>query len=322
MVTLRPSLDDPEVQALVAQLGAGASPPDLGGTMSLNLHLESAGLVLRIHPEFVTRKRLLRLRDLRFSAARAGLIVGEPREIGDEPFVAIGDRLAEVETYVASTKPPASWDSYVWMFGAMGALHRVLADEVDALPEPVVATYGPPRTLRAELPATIEAVAGNPEASALAARVQDLVDELERQWIDQDDLAAQVIHGDIRLGNVTLTAAREAAYFDFGFAAHRPRIHELAYSLSWMVLRPDDRGRAEDFAWDRVPELFEAYEDGAGVRLEPIEVDALGPYLAAVPLYLASIASHTPDPAAHVRGELPFIDIAEWVLRNGPVARS
>jgi len=88
--------------------------------------------------------------------------------------------------------------------------------------------------------------------------------------------------------------------------------------LSWIVLRPDDRGRAEEFDWNSVDELIAAYEDGAKTNLTAVERSALGPYLAAVPLYLAAIAGDTPDPSEHLRGERPFLRIAEWVLLNRP----
>lgn len=110
------------------------------------------------------------------------------------------------------------------------------------------------------------------------------------------------------------TASGEAAYFDFGFAMRRPRIHELAYSLFWIVLKPDDSGRAEDFAWSRVPELIDAYEAAAEDRLSDDERRAIGPYLAAIPLYFAAIASYTPDPAARIRQEVRSLEISRWVL--------
>ena len=62
----RLSADDPEVQRLVQRIAAGSRATDLGGWVSLNLHLEPAGLVLRVHQPFVSRRRVRvvqRLRD-------------------------------------------------------------------------------------------------------------------------------------------------------------------------------------------------------------------------------------------------------------------
>ena len=126
----------------------------------------------------------------------------------------------------------------------------------------------------------------------------------------------QLVHGDVRLGNVAAAPGGEPVNLDFGFAAIRPRIHDLGYALSWIVLRPDDSGRAEDFQWDRLPELVTAYEDSTQTTLSPIERRALGPYMAAVPLYLASISGFIPDPVRRLLEERPFLRIAEWVLAN------
>src|SRR5207244_1378180 len=100
------------------------------------------------------------------------------------------------------------------------------------------------------------------EASALAERARGLIKRLDTQWIPASALPTGLIHGDVRLGNFSVDRAGTAVYLDFGFAASRPRVHDLAYALSWIVLRPDDRGRAEDFTWHLVPELIAAYERG------------------------------------------------------------
>jgi hypothetical protein len=84
-----------------------------------------------------------------------------------------------------------------------------------------------------------------------------------------------------------------------------------------MILRPDASGRAEEFPWHQLPELIEAYEENAQDVLTTAERRAIGPYLAAVPLYLAATSGHTPHPAEHLLGEVPFLGIAEWVLANG-----
>lgn len=317
-VFARPSQEEPRVRALLAGLGVrdDVSTPDLGGTMSLNLHLVSQGLVLRVHPRFVTRERVLSVQGIRNAISEAGLVVGEPRQVDGEAVLDLGDWLAEVETFVAHSNPPPTWESYVWMFGAMGALHRVLRDVDESVPEPVVATYGPPAELRRWMKATTAAVAHDTEGARTAAWINGLVERLEEAWVDEADLPSHVVHGDIRLGNVAVTPDGAAAYFDFGFAAARPRIHDLAYSLSWMILRPDGKGRAEDFTWDRVSELLDSYQESTGEALQPNELVALKPYLAAVPLYLAAIASYLADPVAHLEEEAPFVRVAEWVLAN------
>jgi Ser/Thr protein kinase RdoA (MazF antagonist) len=297
---------------------------DLGGTMSLNILVPDAvDAVLRIHARFATRTRIRALQDLRSHLAGAGLVVGDPLEVHGKHVVRAGPYLAELERHVAHEKPLPTWDAYRWLYGAMGRLHRHTDNAPAHVPRPVVATYGPPSSLRRWLRTTEQAVAHDERARSLVEQTRTLLRRLEARWTRPAELPARLVHGDVRLGNVawtTGTERRDAAYFDFGFAAVRPRIHELAYSLFWIILRPDDSGRAETFAWDELPALVDAYEHGASERLLDVEHQALIPYAAAVPLYLAAVAGYTPDPVATLLGEVPSLAVAAGLL--GDTVRS
>src|SRR5207302_7515393 len=62
----RPRLDEPDVVAMLERLGVDPeTAEDLGGTMSLNVHLPQSGEVLRVHPRFARRSRVEALRVLR-----------------------------------------------------------------------------------------------------------------------------------------------------------------------------------------------------------------------------------------------------------------
>jgi Ser/Thr protein kinase RdoA (MazF antagonist) len=322
----RPSLGDPAVAALARSCGVDdlTSAVDLGGTMSLNLLVDrpEGASVLRVPPPFATRGRVRALQQVRNELAAAGLQVGLPQPLDGRDVVTVGSCVAELERFVPQQKPPAAWPSYVWMYGAMGRLHRALAGSRVSAPRPVVATYGTPSSLRRWLDATRRAVAhaGDAEADAVIDWAGRLLRQLSAAWVAPRELPAQIVHGDVRLGNVCVTddESAEPVYLDFGFAATRPRIHDLAYSLPWIVLRPDAGGRPEDFDWSTVPELFTAYEAAAGWSLTPLERRAFGPFVAAVPLYLAAVASFTPDPVATIKGEAPMLRIADWVLNERP----
>ena len=313
----RPRLGDPAVRRLLVRLDVqDATAADLGGTMSLNVAVPSVGGVLRVHAPFESGARLRELRALRAHLAGRGLSVGVPLPLDGRALRRVGDGWAELETFVDHHKPPPTWDSYVWMYEAMGRLHRHLAAATGHLRRPVVSTYGPPGSVRRWLAATEAVVGGDTEAVALAAWAGRLLRELTRLWVPAKLLPRQVVHGDIRLGNIGRAGTGDPAYLDFGFAAHRPRVHDLAYSLLWIVLRPDDSGRPEEFGWERVAELVAAYEHGAGDVLSADETTALAPYLASVALYLASVAAFTPSPAQTLRGEAASLRIAEWVLSH------
>jgi Ser/Thr protein kinase RdoA (MazF antagonist) len=258
--------------------------------------------------------RVLALRQLRLGLLRAGLLVAEPRPLRHRELVRWRHRWVEAERHVAHAQPPAAVESYLWMYGGMGELHGALAGLGQPVPRPVIATYGSSSSMRRWMEVTASAVGDH--AASDVARIRRLIGALASQWVPASRLPVQVVHGDIRLGNVALTPDDTTAFLDFGFAATRPRVHDLAYSLSWMVLRPDAGGCAEDFDWDLLPELVDAYQEGSKSRLGPMEWEALGPLLAAVPLYLAAISGFTHDPRGHLRELSPFLDIAEWVLAH------
>lgn len=314
----RPTLDNPAVRRLAAEIAPTSRAVDLGGTMSLNVGLQPLGLVLRVHQPFVSRSRLLALQAVRRHLADRGLIVPVPLSWRGSTVFRCAGRWAELEAYLPHEKPAPTSESYLWMFRAMGALHQGLATLDLAVPRPMIATYATPATLLRWLPATESAVQGDPEAAAIARRLRDLVGRLRSRWTPATALPAQLVHGDIRLGNVVRGPGGETVFLDFGFLARRPRIHELAYALAWMVLRPDNRGTAEGFDWGTVPRLVQAYEDAAGTTLTEVERRALAPYIAAAPLYLATIAGFTADPVAHPRDEprLAFLRIGEWLLAH------
>lgn len=314
----RPTLNDPDVRRLVAEIGRGSHVTDLGGVMSLNARLDPAGLVLRVHQPFVSRRRLLAVQEVRRRLAGLGLVVPVPLRWRNAMVFRCGNRWAELEEYIPNERPEPTPESHARMFGAMGTLHRTLAALNLTVPRPVVATYAPPSTLLRWLPVTEAAVRDDPEAAEIARWLRELVRRLRSQWVPATELPLQLVHGDVRLSNLRRTPEGETVYFDFGFMAHRPRIHELGYSLAWVVLSPDSRGTAEGFAWETVPRLIAEYEAAAGSRLTPREWRALAPYAAAVPLYQAAISGFTDNPAETLQDGLrrPFMRIGEWLLMH------
>lgn len=76
-------------------------------------------------------------RALARSLSDKGLTVGTPMPLHGRELVRWEGRWAELERFVPHTKPPPTWDSYVWMFASMGRLHRVLRNyERRRLPRP------------------------------------------------------------------------------------------------------------------------------------------------------------------------------------------
>ena len=68
----RPTRIHPEVQELLASLAPGEEAVELGGTMSLNLHLTPSDRVVRVHQPFVTAARLQGEQAVRRIVSRPG----------------------------------------------------------------------------------------------------------------------------------------------------------------------------------------------------------------------------------------------------------
>ncbi len=317
----RPTVDDPDVLRLAAEIVPGGRVTDLGGYMSLNARLEPAGLVLRVHRPFVSRRRLLAVQQVRCRLADRGLLVPVPLRWRDSTVFRCGERWAELEEYVPHERPEPTSEAFISMFEAMGILHRALAGIGLAVPRPLVAIYAPPGTLLRWLSTADSAVQHDPEASEIARLVRGLAQTLRSRWIRAADLPVQLIHGDLHLRNVCRTSDGRTVYLDFGFLSLRPRVHELAYSLSWMIFALDGHTDPQSFAWETIPWLVEKYEATADSRLTQLERQALAPYIAAAPLYHAAIAGFTSDPAGRLRSERPYLRLSEWLLEHPEAAQ-
>ncbi len=308
--------DHPAVVEVIEQIAPGTQVEQLGGTMSRNLHLRDPGLVLRIHQPFVSRRRVVAERRLKRATVFEGVGAAEPVPRGGRETFTIAGRVAELERYAPHIKPAATWQSYRWLFEVIGKLHRVWATVDDLrLPRPLVATYGPPATVRRYLASLRGRVAPGPGRAELE-RVTTLSHQLGRRWIPAGQLPSQLVHGDARLGNVSLRPDGSALVLDLGFTAVRPRVHDLAYAMAWIMLRPDDRGLEAGFAVDEARRLFDSYEVANGDELSSLERTAFDQYLAAVPLYLSAMAAFMGDPAAHLLtpSRMRLVDISAWVL--------
>ncbi|MBM7783974.1 phosphotransferase enzyme family protein [Tenggerimyces flavus] len=292
----------PDVAALIAEFAPGSEAVELGGWTSTNVHLVGPGQVLRVHQRFVTRSRLAAVHDARRSLLARGLLVPEPLAL-----LRCGQRVAELETYV----PHTALAGDVAQFEALGQLHR--ASRGIAVPRPVDAQYGTPATLRRYL----LDVRGDAETMRVAQWALGIVRELRRQWVPARELPTHFVHGDLVGPNLGRSDDGRALYLDFGCAAVRPRIHDLAVALFYLVVGPNDEGLAPDFDWSRVPELLQAYESASGEQLTDLEHRALTPYAAAIPLAVAAPAAYFPDSTyLRYRERRAGMTIAEWLLAH------
>ena len=308
--------NDPDVQNLLKQIAATSKTTDLGGTMSLNVRIEPEDLVLRIHQPFVSKPRLLAVQQLRMACVKHGVVVPVPSGIGESTLKRCRDRWVEFEKYIPHERLQPSVDSYHWLFHQMGRLHRILTQLDVPVPRPLVATYATPSTLHRWHQITDSAVQGDKQAEETAQLLGVLVKRLRSQWVSSSEIPVQLVHGDIRLSNVCLGIDGETVFFDFGFAAQRPRIHDIAYALAYMVLAQGGHEKLDDYPWKEIAGLVTEYESAAGSRLKPLERTALVPYAAAVPIYQSAIAGLSNDSSHQLRQKAHFLRLSEWILEN------
>ncbi len=302
------------MRRLIAEIDPNCRISDLGGAMSLNVRIDPAGLVLRVHQPFVSRQRLQALQAVRINLTRQGLVVPIPVLQGGSTIFRCGDRWAELEPYIPHERLAPTPASYSWLFGVMGRLHRALATCELKVPRPLVATYAAPGSLHRWLRITEPAVQDDATGRDIVRWVRDLLNHLRRQWVPAARLPAHLAHGDVRLSNVCRSLDGDTVYLDFGFLATRPRIHDLAYSLAFMLLALNshtDPARS----WQSVPHLIEAYESSAP-PLTAVERDALAVYTAAVPLYFSALAGFNEDPIRQLHASLPFVYLSEWLMAH------
>lgn len=309
-------LNNPHAQKLIAEIAPDAKTTDLGGVMSLNVRIEPDELVLRVHQPFVSRSRLLAVQKLRYGCDNQGLIVPIPMYWNNAPLLRCQNRWAELEQFIPHERLNPSLDSYLWLFQAMGVLHRTLTRLHVAVPRPLVATYASPSTLRRWLQVNSIAVQDDSEAVITAELLNNLLRRLRSQWISTSELPTQLVHGDIRLSNVCQTLDGQRVYFDFGFAAHRPRIYDIAYALAFMVLTQGGHQAPNHYRWQDVGQLVNEYELAAHTRLTTLERKALAPYIASIPMYHAANVGFSNNPVKQLHEKSVLLRLSEWVLAH------
>ena len=303
-------------QALIREVSPASRPTDLGGVMSLNVHLDDLGSVLRIHQPFVSAARLLGLHAVRATLAKRGLRVPVPQRWRGRVLLRCGQRWAELEAYHPHRRLEPTTASYQWLLGALGRLHRALRTVEHRVPRPCVATYAAPGSLRRWLGVTARAVEASPDCAPLIAQLRTLIRGLDRLWVPASQLPVQFIHGDARLSNIVQTLSGETLYLDFGFLAQRPRVFDVAYALVFMAWAMHAAQSPEEVDWARVPDLLGRYEESSGFRLSRLERRALLPMMVSVPLYAAALDGFTEDPAGRLMRRRSFIALGAWLLAH------
>lgn len=323
----RPLLADLDVQHLLAEIAPDLEVRDLGGAFSLNLHIREQDLVMRVHAGDVSRRRLAALQVLRQQLAAQGLRVGEPIPWRGSTLIQCGGRWAELEPFIPHEMLPFTLASYPWLFRSLGELHRALERCDVSVPRPAFSTYGPPGTLLRWLRMTEVTVRNDPEADEVVRRLRPMLMSLHRQWIPARELPVRIVHGDGKLRNIVRSMTGKTVYLDFGFAAFRPRVHELGYALVRMTLSlgagetPD---APSQFMWECIPSLIATYEEAGGSALTEREWQALIPSMVATCLFQPAMVWCLPGAVDAIRDDerRRLMTIAGWLLEYPESVRS
>jgi homoserine kinase type II len=192
-----------------------------------------------------------------------------------EPWTVVGDRLVEVERYVASDARMNSWERLADGLPTLGRIHSLLASIVVS-PEgkaPLFANY-------VESQETIEWTSRGAdrirswESSEAERLLADLAEELaELVWAAERDAVVdtplQLVHGDFWDNNVLLRDGHIVLVTDFDFMGERPRIDDLALTL-YYTNSTFGGDRLSDDRLRRLRGLVDAYDSGLD---EPLTID-------------------------------------------------
>jgi Ser/Thr protein kinase RdoA (MazF antagonist) len=323
--------DDALLDEAAATFGLGAiqAARDLGGTYNLNLRLYTAGgsFVLRVHRPWVTAERVAVLQVAKQRLAAAGFPVSVPLATTEgEPALRWGNRMVEVEPFVAHDNVTDSWDRYPPAFAVLARLHDGLTAAID--PEtfvpPRVSNYGSPTSLLGWVGQTEARIRANPPGNAtgralqVCATANDVLGKLADWWPRAaPGLPVQPIHGDYGGGNVLFRRGRVVAVVDFDFLAMRERVYDLAYCLYWMLVRLAGTELPADLPWEATRGMLDAYDAAAQHRLSRIERQAIPYEIARVPLYWVGEAQFLPDPALTVARLADSVKFARWTFAHG-----
>ena len=302
---------------------------DLGGTFNHNLRLNRPGqgdVVLRIYRPWVTAGRLVTLRAIRQRLSEAGLPLPRPLA-GDrgELVIPVGERLAELEPFVANDGGTDSWGRAETAAGLLGTLHGALAGWRPPVPvvRPRVHTALPDLTLRRWLARTRAVVGSGPrhhrrrEALATIAAAERVLTALGA--ITLAELPVSLTHGDYGHNNLRFRGETPVALLDLDFAGVRPRVADLAdlaFSPHWMpsfgqLGRPPARRD-----WFRVADLIRSYGAATDRPLARGEIVALPALMARLPVAWAAMGWLMSDPVVSVADLAGEIDTAAWLLAN------
>lgn len=266
---------------------------DLGGSSSLNLLVfgDEGRYVVRVYRPYVTAARLGDIQRVRRHLASGGVPCSELITTRDgQPWIALDDRLVEVERYVERDAVMDSWER-VWAgLPSLGRIHALLRGVTVSTEGriPLFANHVAPQDALAQtLRGTGRIRDWGPSPDEL--RLADAAEELARR-LDTAELPfvpllpRQLTHGDYWDNNVFFRDGEVALVADFDFLGERARIDDLALTL-YYTHGTFSKDYSSDDAPRRLRGLVDAYERGLDDPLSSAERAALPLAIARQPLW-------------------------------------
>ena len=304
----------------------GTSAQDLGGSSNLNLRLTAGrhSYVVRVYRSWVTVARLADMQLVRRHLAGGGVPCALPLATRNgESWIAVEDRLIEVEPYVEHDAKMDTWarlTAGLPLLGRIHALLRPLRVSEDGHNPPATNNIAPQDVLPGTRRGThrIRQWAPSPAELQLAAAAEELAQWVDRAQRGGEELPRQLVHGDFWDNNVLFCGDRIVLVADLDFMGARARIDDLALTLYYTNATFAD----DPIAADRrrgLRALVDAYDTGLDEPLTRAERAALPLPLARTPLaFIAMIAAVDSEAGARrLAAEMaPDIAWARAIMRD------
>jgi len=263
---------------------------DLGGSSTLNLLVQGGQrrYVVRVYRPWMTPGRLAAMQGARRHLAQAGIPCEKPiRSLDGATWAAMGDRLIEVEPYIAANGNMDTWERLAAGLPLLGRIHsclRTLQTTAEGRHAPAANSIAPEDLVPGVRQGThrLRGWGLTPAERSLADRSGELARRVSEAEGSLPGLPRQLVHGDYWDNNVLFQDDRIVLVADLDFMGERARIDDLALTLYYTNSTFAD-DQLSDTRLGQLRALVDAYDSGLDDPLNE-------PERRAIPLAIARTA--------------------------------
>ncbi len=242
---------------------------DLGGSSTLNLLVQGGQrrYVVRVYRPWMTPGRLAAMQGARRHLAQAGIPCVKPiRSLDGATWAAMGDRLIEVEPYIAANGNMDTWERLAAGLPLLGRIHsclRTLQTTAEGRHAPAANSIAPERLVSGVRQGTrrLREWDLTPAERELADFADALAPRVSRAERAMPELPRQLVHGDFWDNNVLHQGERIVLVADLDFMGERARIDDLALTLYYTNSTFAD-GQLSDARLGKLRTLVDACDSG------------------------------------------------------------